>query len=623
MRKEEIGYGLWDSPITPRSLIEEAGSIVDILVDQNRLYWLEKRPSEKGRIVLVSHTGEFSPPHTNIRSKVHEYGGKAALLHKGILYFVNDKDQALYRCTKQGEVEFVAGGEGLRFADLEFHPNGRWLYAIMEEHSPSREASNGIVKIEISTGKIEEISLQKRDFFAYPRISPDGKKMAYIVWDHPNMPWDQTELFVASLDDKGNIEEELKFSGGLDESIVEPTWSPKGELYFISDRSGFWNLYNGAKEGLCVEKCDYTRPLWNLGMRRFIFGKSEEKEYIAALCTKKGIDHLVIIDPVAKTKKEIALPFTSIDAIIGNGEEEIYLLGGSPEVSGEILKYNVATKMVGKEKRCEQNLLSDYIAIPELIEFPTSGGDVAYGIYYPPTHPKHAKGSQGEKPPLIVFVHGGPTAHVQPLFNKKILFWTTRGFAVCDLNYRGSSGYGRHYRDRLKGKWGEYDVDDAVYLVDYLGRQGKIDPKRVAIRGSSAGGYTVLAALAFRKTFKAGISYYGVSDLEALVQESHKFEKGYIESLVGPYPKEKEKYHARSPLHQADKISAPVLFLQGEEDTIVPPIQSASMHKALLEKGIPALYILFPGEGHSFKKGATLAKALENELAFLSKVLIG
>ncbi len=590
-------HGTWKSPITSSLIVSSAIKLGDILLDKGTVYWNEIRPEEKGRSVIVSNGKDLLPEGYSARSRVHEYGGGAFTVHDGTLYFVNDKDQKLYRRDPHGDISPMCGGEGLRYANPLFDPKRNVLYAVQEEHRADGEVVNTLVKVDGGATVIHG----GHDFYAMPALSPDGTRLAFITWDHPNMPWDGSTLWVGELASDGTLLHVKEIAGGVSESIFQPEWSPDGTLHYVSDRSGWWNLYPGPKM-----EAEFGQPLWIFGMTNYGF---LEDGRIAAVYTTKGQSHLATIE--GEKLEEIDLPFTSYGSFKVSGNR-CYFTAASP-TKAQALYYYEKGKLTCLKKSGKTALDKSSISVAKPIEFPTENHKTAHGFFYPPKNPDY-QGS--DLPPLIVKCHGGPSGYAHPSFNLETQYWTSRGFAYLDVNYGGSTGHGRAYRERLKGNWGKVDVDDCVNGALYCAEKGWVDRERMAIKGGSSGGYTALAAVTFHNVFKAGVSYYGISDLEALLKETHKFESHYNDGLIGPYPEEKERYRARSPIHHADQISAPLLLLQGSEDRVVPPNQSKLLVKALKT---PVTYILLEGEGHGFRQAENIKKALEAELNFYGK----
>ncbi|MEO0457399.1 MAG: S9 family peptidase [Cyanobacteria bacterium P01_A01_bin.114] len=622
-------YGAWQSPITSEVIVSSSIRLGGPSLDGSNIYWGELRPTEAGRTVLVCRTpdGETTdiiPDPFNARTRVHEYGGGAYWVDRGDLFFANFTDQRLYWQPPDGEPIPLTPETALRYTDGVVDRPRQRLICVREDHTQSQqEAVNTIVSIALPDGPQatsgQAVLVSGSDFYSTPRLSPDGSQLAWLSWDHPNMPWDGTELWVAEITAEGSLAEPQKVAGGLNESIFQPQWSPDGTLYFIGDTTGWWNLYrwrDRTVEPLYPLEAEFGAPQWGFGMSTYGFAAAQ-----SLLCTYilDGVQHLAHLDTANLTLTEIETPYSSVSGLKVNADCAVFL-GGSPHQPSVLVRLDLATKQITELRRSSSlDIDPGYLSSPEVITFPTSHHLSAYGIYYPPQNQDYTAPTQ-ERPPLLVRSHGGPTAATSSNFNPGIQYWTSRGFAVLDVNYGGSTGYGRAYRERLKGNWGIVDIDDCVNGAKYLVAQGKADPERLAIDGGSAGGYTTLGALTFRDVFKAGASYYGVSDMAALARDTHKFESRYLDSLVGPYPERKDLYDARSPINFTDQLSCPVIFLQGDEDKIVPPNQAERMVSALREKNIPVAYILFEGEQHGFRKAENIQRALDAEFYFYSRV---
>lgn len=617
--KKERPYGFWESPITAELITKGTKGFGDAHLEGDTPYWVEMRPEEKGRCALVKQNPDSSieeviPSQYSVRTRVHEYGGAPFAIKDGIVYFINDKDQCLY-AVEEGIVRQVTK-PGIRFADL--HPCASGLVAVAEKHLDKQaEPENCLAHIDTNTGEVSTIA-QGCDFYAYPTLSHDETKIAFICWNHPNMPWDGTELYSADFI-QGRIEHATKIAGGEKTSIFQPRWSSDGKLYYISDESGWWNLYcfDGSNYlNLLEMEAEFGTPLWNLGMSTWDFCGNK----IFCTCRSKGNSSAFLIDPASLEAQAIPLEASNLSHVHANENFALINLGTATEgarVARLDLK-NYALTIVAENPSLGVD--KEYISIAIPISFPSKHGRIAHGFYYAPKN-KTFKGPKGEAPPLIVMNHGGPTSNTTATFNAKIQFWTSRGFAVLDVDYGGSTGYGRTYRDLLNGNWGVVDVEDCEAGALYLVKEGLADEGKLAIRGGSAGGYTTLASLACNKTFKAGASYYGICDLEVLLKETHKFESRYTISLIGPYPEKIEIYKARSPINHLDGFSCPVIFFQGEEDQVVPPNQAKMMHEALKNKGIETVLVLYPEEQHGFRKAENIQDSLLKELSFYQKVL--
>lgn len=614
-------YGTWRSPITATSLAESSINMRDLRVVGTTLYWNESRPAEKGRTVLMSDVGGranvATPADFDVRTRVHEYGGASYLATTDVIYFSNFTDQRLYEQRGQNAPRALTPA-GYRYADCVAHPAGDVLICVREDHT-SGEVKNAIVAVKRSGGDAGTVLFGKSDFVAYPRLSVDGRKLAWIAWDHPNMPWDTTTLYVADLaaDGLANVR---SIAGGSNESVLEPQWDRDGALYFMSDRNDFWNLFvwRGTQaQAVLAMQAEFAAPLWSLGQSNYVLSGD------GSAVVRYGVDmtdHLALLDLKSGGLREIRLPFVGYSSIQLRGDHAV-MIATAADQTPAIISVDIRSGGFDVVRRpAATNLSAALISRAEAIEFPTAGGRTAHAFYYPPRNDGFVA-PEGELPPLIVQVHGGPTGAVTAEFSSKIQYWTSRGFAIADVNYGGSSGYGRAYRERLKGQWGVVDVQDVVAAARFLGEQRKADPRRLIIRGGSAGGYTVLAALSQTDVFRTGADYFGVSDLSALARDTHKFESRYLDGLVAPYPAGKAIYEARSPLTHLSGFKAPLLVLQGADDPIVPPNQAHMIVAALKQRGAAVAYIEFEGESHGFRKAESIIRATEAELYFYGQVL--
>ncbi len=622
-RQQIAPFGTWASPITSASITGRSVSLVELATDGADVYWIESRPTEGGRNVIVRRApdgvvADVTPAPLNARTRVHEYGGGAFLVADGMVYFSNFADQRMY-CQRLGEEPQPLTPAGpFRYADGVLDRARRRIVCVREDHSGAGQPANTLVGLSLDGGDNGQILAAGNDFYASPRLSPDGTRLAWLAWNHPNMPWDGTELWVAPVGADGKLGRAVKVAGGPAESVFQPEWSPDGMLHFVSDRSGWWNLYRwrGVRaEALASMPAEFGAPQWVFGMSTYAFTASGR--LICSFCSQ-GVWRLATLD--AGTLRVLDLPFTDYSLVRGIGER-IVCRAGSPSEPTSFVMLDVTMGQVEVLRRASALALdAGYLSIPQPIEFPTEGGLTAYALYYAPTNADYGAPA-GERPPLLVFSHGGPTGTAMTTLNLHVQYWTSRGFAVVDVNYGGSTGYGRAYRQRLIGQWGVVDVDDCVAAARYLVAQGLADPRRLAIRGGSAGGYTTLCALTFRDLFQAGASLYGVSDLEALVFDTHKFESHDLDKLIGPYPARRDLYLERSPIHHVERLSCPIIFFQGTEDKIVPPNQTERMVEALRAKGVPTAYVSFEGEQHGFRKAENIRRALDGELYFYGKVL--
>ncbi|MBF2076980.1 MAG: S9 family peptidase [Synechococcales cyanobacterium T60_A2020_003] len=617
-------YGSWKSPITSDLIVAGSLRLGEIRLDGDEVYWSEGRPTDAGRNVVVRSTADgqqmdVTPSPFNVRTRVHEYGGGAFIVHEGTVYFSNFADQRLYQQESGSEPEPLTP-EGDRYADAVMDAGRDRLICVRERHTENdQEPINDIAAVSLTGNDAGQVLTGGHDFYSSPRLSPDGQFLAWITWDHPNMPWDGTDLWVAPVQADGTLGKATHIAGGTAESIFQPEWSPDGVLYFVSDRTGWWNLYRwtgDSVEPLCPKDAEFGLPHWVFRMSTYGFESAA-----SLICTyvEDGIQHLARLNTQTLSLTELETPYSSIGGLqVGAGVAAF--LGGSAMAPSAVVRMDLAT---GKTQELRQSspltVEPGYLSEPEVIEFPTENGLTAYGFFYAPKNQDYTA-PDGDRPPLLVKSHGGPTAATSASFNLGIQYWTSRGIAVLDVNYGGSTGYGRAYRDRLKGQWGVVDVDDCANGAKYLVQHGRVDGDRLMIDGGSAGGYTTLAALTFRDTFKAGASFYGVSDAEVLAQDTHKFEARYLDSLIGAYPAEQALYRARSPIHHIDQLSCPVIFFQGDEDKIVPPNQAELMVNALKDKGLPVAYVLFAGEQHGFRKAENIKRVLDGELYFYSRV---
>ena len=625
-------YGSWKSPITSDLIVSGTVGLGQIAIDGDDIYWIEGRPSEAGRSVIVRRTPDgkitdVTPPPFNVRTRAHEYGGSSFVVAGGVVYFSHFADQRIYCQALDSQPKPLTPAASCRYADVIVDKQRNRLICVREDHAGEGEAVNTIVSINLADGADIQILTQGDDFYASPSLSPDGSQLCWISWNHPNMPWDGTELWVGEINADGYLGNKQLVAGGLEESIFQPEWSLDGVLYFVSDKSNWWNLYRtplnppllrgeAGIEPLCEMAAEFGLPQWVFGMSTYaVVSKSK----IICTYTQQGKWHLASLDLIAKKLTTIETPYTDISSVKARGETVVFL-AGSPTESTAIVQLNLATSQREVLRRSSDlSIESGYLSVPEPIAFPTENGLTAFGFFYPPKNQDFAAPA-GEKPPLVVKSHGGPTAATSSSLSLKIQYWTSRGFAVLDVNYGGSTGYGREYRKRLQDSWGIVDVDDCANGAKYLAQKGLVDGNRMAIAGGSAGGYTTLCALTFRDVFKAGASYYGVSDLEALATDTHKFESRYLDGLIGPYPERKDLYVARSPIHSAERLSCPVIFFQGLEDKVVPPNQAQMMVEILKAKGLPVAYVAYEGEQHGFRRAENIKRTLDGEFYFYSRV---
>jgi dipeptidyl aminopeptidase/acylaminoacyl peptidase len=622
-------YGSWKSPISAE-MVARVGwwRFSTIKPTPGGIYWAESRPQEGGRSVIRmkaegTEPRDFTPPTFNARTQVHEYGGGAFCVHDSACFFSSWDDQRLYRQDGAGDAPRPITPEphipkGARYADGVVTPDGRYLICVRELHGEG-EHVNELVAIATDGAEEPRVVHSGHDFYSFPRVGPGGDYLAWTTWDHPRMPWDGSELWVAPLSSDASLGERRRVAGGPSESIFQPEWGPEGALYFVSDRSDWWNLYrerDGAVEPVAPMEAEVGVPQWLFGFSRYDFLSGGR---LVAAYFKEGTDRLALIDPETNAVDVLDVPHTTIDYVRALGDDVFYV-GGSPTQVASVVRLNVTSGEVETlEAGSKDPVDEDYISMAEPVEFPTADGLTAHALYYRPRNPDYAAPSD-EKPPLSVLVHGGPTACVTSELNYYIQFWTSRGFAVLDVNYGGSTGYGRKYRERLNGTWGLVDTVDAINAAKFLVDKGEVDPNRMTIAGGSAGGWTTLCALTFHDVFAAGANYYGVSDLMGFVDDTHKFESRYIHTLVGPWPEAKDLWYERSPINFVDRLSAPVIVMQGLDDEVVPPSQSEIVVEALREKKIPYVYLAFEGEQHGFRRAENIKRAHEAELYFYSKI---
>jgi dipeptidyl aminopeptidase/acylaminoacyl peptidase len=634
MIKQIANYGGWKSPISAQKIANGSISLSQVIKDEKDIYWVEGRPSQGGRSVIVRCNSKgviadaISENH-NARTRVHEYGGGSYDVSRGVIYYSNFADQRIYRQDKKEKpVAITPDDSTQRYADIKIDHNSGNLICINESHSLDslNEPINSIVRISLDSpaGTRPEVLVSGADFYSNARINSSGTKLTWLQWNHPLMPWDGCELWVADFGKEG-IQNSRRLAGGNTEAVFQPEWHPKDEdaLFYVSDRTGWWNLHsidtgteNACPEPVLPMEAEFGTPMWVFGMKTYQFSSSET---IVCTYTSDSRWHLGHINIKSKKLSRIGLPYTEYSSI--NCSEGVAAFkAGSPESSPAVISFNISTKEHIKISKPSADIMHlDDISIPSVIEFPTDNNLTAHGFFYPPKNRKY-EGLDTSKPPLLVKIHGGPTGATGSSLNESIQYWTTRGIAVMDINYGGSTGYGTVYRRRLDRNWGVVDVADCVNGALHLIKQGKVDKDKVAIDGGSAGGFTTLAALAFSNVFKAGASFYGVTDLEALARDTHKFESKYLDRLIAPYPSDIAIWQERSPINNIDKISAPVILFQGLEDKVVPPNQAETMVQALRNRNMQVAYIAYEGEQHGFRKSFNIKRTLEAELFFYSKI---
>jgi dipeptidyl aminopeptidase/acylaminoacyl peptidase len=626
-------YGTWRSPISAEMVSVGGVTLSKPWLEDGSVYWQESRPSEGGRSMLMqaapfSEPVEVTLPGFNVRTTVHEYGGGAYLIHRGTVFFSHFADQRLHRQELGADPVAItpeSGGRD-RYADGRVTPDGRWLICVRERH-PDPDDPAGVTNELVAIppdGSAEPVKIRSgRDFYSTPRISPDGSMLCWLEWELPWMPWDGCEVFVAELGGSATLENVRQVAGRAgEESIFQPAWSPAGDLHFASDRTGWWNLYrdrDGEVQALHPAEAEFGWPQWQFGMSTYGFLGDGR---IACIWERDGVQHVAVLDPESGELIDLDVPQTALRPWLDVEGDRVALVGGGPSIPDQVVLLDITARSI-EVLRSSSSVDVDegYFSVPRQIEFPTEGGVTAFAHFYPPRN-RDATGADGERPPLIVMSHGGPTGEATPGFSLEMQFWTSRGFSVVDVNYGGSSGFGREYRQRLNGNWGIVDTADCINVARWLAGQGEVDGDRLLITGGSAGGYTTLCALTMHDAFAAGTSYFGLADLESFVTGgTHKFESRYLFTLVGPYPEEAERYRSRSPINFTDGISCPMLLLQGEEDRVVPPAQAEIMVEALKRKVLPYVYLLFEGEQHGFRKAESTRRALEAELSFYAQVL--
>ncbi len=625
MQKKIVApFGTWDSPVTSDLIVQGGLRLHGPVMDGGCIYWGEGRPSEGGRNAIAGFDGrtirDLLPGPYNARSRVHEYGGGAFAIRDGLLVFVEMKDQRVYKSGQDGAPAPLTPEGGWRYGDFVFDTARDRVICVCECHdADGREPANLLVSVGLSGEAPPRVLAQGEDFYSSPRISPDGRYLAWLTWSHPDMPWDSTRLWLAEIRADGRPVNTRCVAGGPGVSVCFPEWSPDGALHFVSDRSGFWNIYRldgGEHRALCAMDAEFGRPLWVLGESLYSF--DSKGRIICAYC-RHGVWSVGAIPASGGDVVPFDLPFTDIDGLRVEGDQAVMIAGGPCDPPAVVLLDLVSGRhqVVQRSNPYEQDSAS--ISRAEALSYPGSGGETAHAFFYQPASADH-EAPELEKPPLLVMSHGGPTSAAGSGYQLRIQYWTSRGFAVLDVNYGGSTGYGRAYRGRLEGAWGVVDVEDCIAGAKHLVQAGRADGRRLAISGGSAGGYTTLCALTFHDLFRAGASRYGVGDLEALARDTHKFESRYLDRLVGPYPGKAALYRRRSPIHHAKRLSCPVIFFQGLEDKVVPPSQSEAMVMALRAAKVPVAYVTFEGEQHGFRKAASIRRALDGELYFYGRI---
>jgi dipeptidyl aminopeptidase/acylaminoacyl peptidase len=621
-------YGAWESPFPISMLTVGVVALGEIRAAGGVRWWLEGRPEEKGRQILVRRDPDgtetrLSPEGFNVRTRVHEYGG-APYVADGDLVVVSDFSTGrLNRITAPGEVEPFTPERAWRYADLTLDRPRNRLLAVREDHEKATlerhgEAENSLVGIDLASGEVTTL-VEGADFYSAPRLSPDGRQLAWLEWRHPNMPWDGTTLRLAPVAADGSVGEAVTVAGSQHDWIAQPRWSPAGVLHFAAEPSGWMNLHRfvgGRVEAVTDREAEFVYPDWLFGFATYGFLADGS---IVAIAREGGRDKLFVVGPEDQAIREIDVPFTEMSSLSVDGGT-VVLRGAAPDRFASIVELDPATGAWAPIRQAMQHPLArDDVSIPRPVEFPTAGGLTAFGQFYAPTN-QQFRGPAGERPPLIVTSHGGPTSAAYTGLTILAQLFTSRGFAVLDVDYGGSTGYGKDYRKRLEGQWGVVDLQDCENGANWLVDQGLVDGEKLAIRGGSASGYTTLCAMTFSREFKAGTSYFGIGDLETFRAETHKFESRYDQTLIGPWPEAKQLYHDRSPINFVDQLACPVLILQGAEDRVVPPSQAEEFVDALWEKHLPHAYLLFPGEDHGFRAAENIIRSFEAELSFYGQI---
>jgi dipeptidyl aminopeptidase/acylaminoacyl peptidase len=632
-------YGFWTSPITSDLVVADSIRLDQVALDGDAIYWTEIQPQKQGRTFVYRDGVDREPERVtpddanafSVRARAHEYGGGAFAVSEGVIYFSNNIDQRLYRQDAGRPPSPItpapagAAADAFRYADGVIDRRRGRTVCVREDHTGGGEAITTLVAVDLSSATATHVLVSGNDFYSTPRLSPDGNRMSWLAWRHPDMPWVATEAWIGDVFPDGTIGNPRRVAGGPDESVFQPEWSPDGDLYFVSDRgSGWWNLYrahDGAIEPMAEMDAEFGRPQWQFGMSTYAF---ESADRLISCFVRNGVWTLAGIDTRSKRFDVIPTDFTDIAQLRAAPGRVVFIGGSSSEAPALVdLDLKNGTHRVLRRSFVLREEVRRYVSAPQPIVFPTGSGETAHGFYYPPFSPEFVAPAD-EKAPVLVKSHGGPTSAASSTLSLSTQYWTSRGIGVLDVNYRGSTGYGRPYRLRLEKQWGVVDVEDCVAGARWLVANRNADPKRLMISGGSAGGYTTLCALAPKgdKVFSGGASYYGVSDLEALARDTHKFESDYLDWLIGPYPQDRQIYAERSPINHVDRLSAPVIFFQGAEDRVVPPNQTELMVAALKQRGIPVGYLLFDGEQHGFRKADNIKRALDAELYFYAMLIL-
>jgi len=615
--------GSWLSPITAARVAAGVRPVSAPRLVDGRVLWLQGLPEEGGRLAIAT-TGAgggrrvLTAAPFNARSRVHEYGGGAHAAAGDTIWFSNHADNLVYAQVGDGAPVALTHDSRQRHADFELDARHRRLIAVREDHGAQGEPRNTLVALALDGSGATTLA-EGADFYASARVSPEGRRLAWLSWNHPQMPWQGTELWLAAFADDGSLIHASRRAGGPAESLCQPVWAPDGKLHVVSDRSGWWNLYRLEVDGLvpvCQMPAEFGMPQWVFGQSSYGFAGPHE---IIATCRENAISRLLRIDTHTGIATTIPTPFEDIVELRVAGGMAV-VEAGTPTMPTCIAQISLADGAVTVLARSAEELpdAAD-LSVPRAVSYPSANGRTAHAFHYPPRNAGF-RVPDDERPPLVVIGHGGPTGMASNTLKLATQFWTSRGFAVLDVNYGGSTGFGRKYRELLSGQWGVVDVQDCVAGARWLVEQGLADADRLAIRGGSAGGYTTLAALAFHDVFKAGASYYGVGDLRALDAETHKFESRYNNDLLAPFPERERLYDERSPINAAGRLSCPVIFFQGLDDKVVLPAQAERMVAAMRARHIPVAYLAFEGEGHGFRRKETVQRTLEAELSFYGQV---
>ena len=627
-----LPFGSWPSPISVDLVVASSRQLREVWLDREDVYWIEGRPDEGGRFAIVrcgagGTIADVTPAGSNARSMVHEYGGGSYTVEDRLVVYSEMSDGRLYRQHGDRPTEPITAEGPYRYADLRIDSTRERVLCVREDHSAAgQEPESAIVAVSLSDGETQVLA-HGADFYSHPRLDPSGTHLAWLTWSHPDMPWDASELWLAAVTAEGSLTGARRVAGGPGESIAQPEWAPDGTLVFCSDRTGWWNLYRldvspsehggtPPAEPLAPMDAEFAVPQWVFGQSTYAIDRDGT---ILAIARSEGRDRLFRLQADGRSPEEIDQPFLEMSTMRLQDRRAVYL-GAGPSLPASIVRLDLATGDATILHQPSKPVVdAAYMAVPQQISFPSAGGRVAHALFYAPTNPS-VQSVDGERPPLIVLSHGGPTAQASAAMDMDKQFFTTRGFAVVDVDYGGSSGYGRAYRQLLDGTWGIVDVEDCTAAARYLADRGLVDRARLFIRGGSAGGYTTLRALTTCGDFAAGSSHYGVGDLEALARDTHKFESRYLDRLVGPYPAAIETYRERSPIHATDRIDCPLIVFQGLDDRVVPPAQAEQLVAALQRKGLPYAYLTFAGEGHGFRRAENICRVLVAELSFFAQL---